>query len=87
MITEREKKTLTEIGAQLAVTFRSKGISEPTPEQINEAFIEQCKRNIELSQSALYGYNLETGRNMQTEQEAIVTGLVTDVYNKIRGAQ
>lgn len=87
MITEREKKTLTEIGAQLAETFRARGIAEPTPEQITEAFIAQCKRNIELCEIVVYGYSVETGRDYRQEATEITSALAADTYNTIRGKQ
>lgn len=83
-LTEKEVSTLTDIAAQMAITFKAKGITEPTPEQISEVFIAQCKRNIELCQIAVYGYNMGTGRNHEDEQKVILSAFPEAVYNTIR---
>jgi hypothetical protein len=86
MMSAKEKALLKDIAAQLVLTFKSKGITKPSPEQISEAFVAQCKRNIELSEIVVYGYNSESGRCYQAEQRALVSGLSKAVYDSIRSA-
>lgn len=87
MITDKEQALLKDIAGQMVLTFKAKGITEPTPEQISEAFIAQCKRNIELGEMTVYGVNVETGRCRQEEKQAIASGLARVVYEKIKGEQ
>lgn len=87
VLTEKEVETLKGIAAQMVLTFKKHGISEPTPEQISAAFVAQCKRNIDLCSIAVYGHVDGSGRNYQEEQKSIVSGLSREVYTKIRAEE
>ena len=53
---------------------------------MSEAFVAQCKRNIDLCSIAVHGHVSGSGRSYAEEKKAISSGLAKEVYDRIKSS-